>query len=367
MLHILRHVDFFADLKEAELQNIAGYIQEVTFSADEQIFCEGEQGNCFYIIAQGRVEIMKQIREDLDEQAELKTFERYDYFGEMSLLENTVRSASAKSLTDTALLRLYKDDFLQVCLEHPHILFCLIQTISARLRHSNEQFARVVNSLIKKNKMAAIGSAAAKIVHDIKNPITVTILTAQLVESLHPETGKYMQKIIKQTETLNDMVREILDFARGEHICLDIQPNLMDDFLQDITESLEPLAKDLNVMLNTDNRVEAPVPFDARRMRRVVINIVRNAMEAMSEPGGIRIETDIEDDHCRLSIIDCGPGIPEDLLATIFEPFVTRGKKSGTGLGLAISQKIVADHNGRIKASNWENGARFDIWLPLNP
>lgn len=366
MHQILRQVDFFNDLSDEALERVSAYTEKIVYEPDHEIFREGDEGDAFYIIAEGRIEIMKQIREDLAEQAELKIFEKNDYFGEMSLLDNTPRSATARTLLTTTLLRLPKEQFLQTCNEHPDILFRLMRTITSRLRHSNEQFARVVNSLIMKNKMAAIGSAASKIVHDIKNPITVIILSAQLVESLHPETAKYMKKVVKQTETLNDMVREILDFARGERISLEIEPVDLCEFFGSVVEDLEPVARDNKVELKVDCDITAPLPLDNRRMRRVIINIVKNAMEAMNDPGVIVLQAKEEGEFCRISIVDDGPGIPEDLLPTIFEPFVTRGKKSGTGLGLAISHKVVTDHRGRIEASNWEDGACFDIWLPLS-
>jgi len=367
MNEIMRRIDFFADLADDELAAIHPLLHEVRFAAGEEIFREGDEGNCLYIILDGRVEIRKLIRENIEEQAELKTFEPLDYFGEMSLVDNTFRSASAKAATDVKLLRIWKNDFLQICIEHPRILFHLMQTISLRLRHSNEQFADVLNTLLMKNKMAAIGTAAAKIVHDIKNPITVIILTAQLMEALYPETAKYVSKIVKQTETMNEMVHEILDYSRGENIALDIESNDLAAFLGSVHEDLEALARDLHIELAMRNEVAVPVSFDNKRMKRVVVNIVKNAMEAIRGEGRVELIATVEAGKLHLAITDNGPGIPEDLLPTIFEPFVTRGKKTGTGLGLAISQKIVADHHGSIVAANGEKGARFDIYLPIAP
>ncbi len=365
MVNILRNVPFFSSLSDEDLRQIAEYFRELTFNAGDVVFTEGEKGDSFYILKEGALEITKRIRDDLETEAELSTMEPYEFFGEMSLLDESPRSATAKAITDVIVLRMDKNDFLDVCIQHPQVIFHLTKTMSKHLRNTNNQFASVLDNLIKRNKLAAIGSAASKIVHDIKTPITVIVLTAQLIENLYPDTSKYIQRIVRQTGVLDDMVREILDFARGERINLDIKPVDMDTFCSNVMEDMYPIAKDRGIELRVINNVNKPVGFDQKRIKRTVVNIIKNSMEALGTSGDINVETRECEERLHIAIWDNGPGIPEDILPTIFEAFVTKGKKDGTGLGLAISKKVVSDHRGEITASNYDGGARFDIYLPM--
>ncbi len=365
MVNILRNVHFFDSLSNDELMIVSEHFHEMRLPAGKIVFSENEIGDSFYILKEGSLEITKKIRDDLDTQAELNTLEPYEFFGEMALVDESPRSATAKAVTDVVLLRMDKRDFLKICLQYPQVIFNLTKTMSKHLRNTNKQFATVLDNLITRNKLAAIGSAASKIVHDIKTPITVIVLTAQLLETLYPDTSKYIKRIVQQTSVLDDMVREILDFAKGERIALDIQPCCMDDLCSDIMEDMYPIAKDRDIELRVINHVENPVHLDRKRIKRTLVNIIKNAMEAVGKNGNIDIETKREDDRLHISIRDNGPGIPEEILPSIFEAFVTKGKTNGTGLGLAICKKVVNDHKGEITASNIERGARFDIYLPM--
>jgi signal transduction histidine kinase len=108
-----------------------------------------------------------------------------------------------------------------------------------------------------------------------------------------------------------------------------------------------------------------PVPHDANRVRQVLINLMKNAAEAMPGGGEIRVATDFADGYAELRVTDTGGGIPPDVAGRIFEPFCTT-KESGTGLGLAVCQRIVEDHKGEIAyASSPGKGTTFTVRLPV--
>jgi signal transduction histidine kinase len=364
-LVILKKIDFFKSLKNRDLEKISSFFHEALYRKDEVIFKEGEPGDSFYILKDGRVGITIRLNEDTNAEAELRVFEPHEYFGEMSLIDNSPRSATARAITDSVLFRIMKDDFIKVSLNYPGIITSLIRTMSDRIRATNEQFAHVLESLINKSKMAAIGSAASKIVHDIKTPITSIVLTAQQLEELFPNTKKFTGRIVKQTKILNEMVREILDFASGAMSSLEIVENELGSFFKNILESLEPLAAEKGIKIQLDNPVDSHIYFDALKIERTIINIVKNAVEAMERPGVITIRCKEKNGNLHIAIFDNGPGIPEDILQTVFDPFVSKGKTVGTGLGLSMCQKVVHDHKGSITACNLKKGgARFDIILP---
>lgn len=362
---ILRKIDFFKDLKNQDLEKISSFFHEALYRKNEVIFEEGEPGDSFYILKDGRVGITIRLNEDTNTEAELRVFEPHEYFGEMSLIDNSPRSATARAITDSVLFRIMKNDFIKVSLNYPGVITSLIRTMSDRIRATNEQFAHVLESLINKSKLAAIGSAASKIVHDIKTPITTIVLSAQQLEELFPDTKKFTGRIVKQTKILNEMVREILDFASGALSSLEIVENDLDSFFKEILESIEPLAAEKEIKIQLDNTVDSNIFFDALKIERTIINIVKNAVEAMERPGVINIRCKKKNGNLHIAIFDTGPGIPEDILQIVFDPFVSKGKTVGTGLGLSMCQKVIHDHKGSITACNpKKGGARFDIILP---
>jgi len=107
-------------------------------------------------------------------------------------------------------------------------------------------------------------------------------------------------------------------------------------------------------------------PFDAGQMKQVFLNLLKNAMQAMTRGGRLTVETGANSEAVWVNISDTGSGIPEEKLNRIFEPFFTT-KKKGSGLGLMIVQRIVRDHFGRIDVeSKPRQGTTFRVWLPLH-
>jgi len=108
------------------------------------------------------------------------------------------------------------------------------------------------------------------------------------------------------------------------------------------------------------------IPFDPEKIKQVIINLIKNAIEAISEEGKLIIQTDQDRDFVKIHITDTGIGIPAESINEIFNPFFST-KKKGTGLGLAISYKIIKDHKGEIKiSSELGKGSSFVIYLPVS-
>ena len=107
-------------------------------------------------------------------------------------------------------------------------------------------------------------------------------------------------------------------------------------------------------------------PIDATQLQQVLVNLVKNAMQAMTTGGVLTLQTGETSDGVWVSVADTGGGIPQEQINRIFEPFYTT-KKKGSGLGLMIVQRIVGAHNGRVEVeSNVGRGATFRVWLPLH-
>lgn len=235
--------------------------------------------------------------------------------------------------------------------------------------------ARLLEDKIKSEKFTAIGQMASGIIHDIKNPMTTIKGFAGLMgdmEFTKEERKEYCTMITDEVDRLVSMVEDLLAFAKGFKSKLNIEKCNAEKYFLDIVPYIEKsmTARDIKVVSSLDYKNELNI--DLEKFKRVVFNIAGNAREAMHQGGKFLILTRQVDNGIEIVFSDTGSGIPDEIIDTIFEPFVTKGKKSGTGLGLAITKKIVEEHNGSINAINGNysgvedfNGANFVIMLPV--
>jgi len=158
---------------------------------------------------------------------------------------------------------------------------------------------------------------------------------------------------------------EIADFIKPTH--LNIQMSDVNQVIEETLAMMSPALRERNitpsVSLSSDISM---VPFDTEKIKQVLINVIKNSMEAISEEGKLTIQTDQDRDFVKICIADTGIGIPAESINEIFNPFFST-KKKGTGLGLAISYKIIKDHKGEIKiSSELGKGSSFVIYLPVS-
>jgi two-component system, sporulation sensor kinase E len=185
------------------------------------------------------------------------------------------------------------------------------------------------------------------------------------------------------TQEISQKLEQYLDVAKGEINRLDyiitqflqairpVPPQLKPDSLNDVVEKTMELLRPelenrgLTVSMKLARRLAA-APLDATQMQQVLVNLIKNAMQAMTRGGTLTLQTGENDDGVWVSVGDTGGGIPQEQINRIFEPFYTT-KKKGSGLGLMIVQRIVRAHNGRIELeSHVGRGTTFRIWLPLH-
>lgn len=360
-----RRINFFDGLTEKVVDEFSRDLHRIRIPQGEAIIAEQTHGDNLFLICRGRIEISKVLDSSETPYARLSILEPGDFFGEMSIIDNEPRSANAIALEDVELLVIDKDSFSNLVFSHPIVMFNLIRTMSHRLRDTNTKFIELMNEMISKNRLMAIGMAASKIIHDIKTPLTVIVLTAQILENLFPNSKEFTESIVKQTKMIDQMVREILDFAKGQESPPIIQKVDMDHLLQDIKETYGHTLKGRNIELKINNQVRETVHFDENKIRRVILNLLKNSSEAITDEGIIQINATLQAGWLQISVVDNGPGIPDSIMERLFEPFVTVGKAHGTGLGLAICRKIVNEHRGRLEyVPTATTGTRFDIRLP---
>jgi signal transduction histidine kinase len=161
------------------------------------------------------------------------------------------------------------------------------------------------------------------------------------------------------------MQREVLEFARGEKRVL-VRKVYLGTFFEDLATELKSGLAGTKVGFHLELGDRGTARFDQNKIKRVVHNLVRNAVEAMGTKGGtvtLRVARS-PDKSLVLEVSDTGPGIPKQIESRLFESFVTAGKKGGTGLGLAIVKKIISEHGGAVDVHSTNAGTTFTLTLP---
>ncbi len=355
-------IPLFRNLKSAELQALRLIAQERRFAAGQEIFREGAPGDGIYFVKDGLVEI------STDAGAH-RVFSRLgpgEIFGEMAVIEDRPRSANAAAVQETEVFFLPRKQMLD-CIEHsPGLAFALLQQISHRLREFSHRHIREV---LEAERLAVVGNFARSIIHDLKNPLSIIGLTAEIFSSpnLKPEIRSQTQaRIQRQVQRINDLVTDILAFTEGRSHA-DIRPNDFRAFVLELVAELasETAAKSMRLVLENEPPAGL-LPFDARRLGRVFHNLVHNATDFLDEGGTIYLRFKPDDRNLLVEIEDTGPGIAPEIADKLFHPFATHGKAHGTGLGLSICKKIIEDHGGKISCrSEPGHGAIFCFTLPL--
>lgn len=223
-------------------------------------------------------------------------------------------------------------------------------------RHEREQSGR----------LSALGRLFSGIVHDLRGPLAVISGYAQLMATTNDGAARADQAkiIMKQFDAIGAMQREILEFARGERSLL-IRRLFLEKFFSEIERELQRDLEGTKVKVHLELMDRGTARFDELKISRVIGNLARNAIEAMSEQGGtLTLRVAREADDLILTVADTGRGIPEEVRRKLFTSFVTSGKQGGTGLGLSIVKRIVDDHRGTITVESSPSGTRFVIRLP---
>jgi len=222
----------------------------------------------------------------------------------------------------------------------------------------------------KAERMAAIGGALSGIVHDLRTPLTLLDGYARLLsrEGEAAERQALRDKHKRQIAVVNDMIQDVLAFARGQSQVLP-RRLWMRDFMGDLAEMLQIELAGSKVNVSMADTYRGAVRMDDAKMKRVVTNLVRNALEAMGEAGGeLRIGATLDQNDAGrviISVSDTGPGIPKEMEGRLFQSFATHGKAHGTGLGLAIVKTIVDQHEGTLEVRSTPGvGTTFEISLP---
>jgi PAS domain S-box-containing protein len=218
--------------------------------------------------------------------------------------------------------------------------------------------------VIHSERMAALGELAARVAHEIRNPlISIGGFARRLEKKLTDDTREYARIIVNEVSRLENILKEILGFVKSSKI---VKRSLnINDLLNNIIDFISPETHEKqNRIVNELSEKPLMTIIDHDRIKEAILNIITNALQA-TDHGTITIKTRQEDNEAVIELSDTGCGIKQEDIKSIFNPFFTT-KSQGTGLGLAVTHKIIQEHNGKIKVESvWGGGTAFRIYLPL--
>jgi len=357
----------FSQLPSDEMERVKQAMQERAYTSGQTIFHEGDPGDGLYVIKSGTVEISAVV----GNQGESRVFANEGpgaVFGEMTIADSQPRSATAIAREESLVYFVPREAILLAMSRAPAFTTSLMQAITQRLREFTRQY---IDETLQTERLALVGRFTRSIVHDLKNPLNIIGIAADMAasERATPETRQNgRERIRKQINRISALVNEVVEFTRGSSSTFVLAPVEFDRLVQQAVEELHP---DLNMRSVTLELVTDPpavrVPANPERLLRVFHNLCGNAAEAMKDGGKIRLAFALEGKLVRTTISDTGPGIAPEIAGKLFTAFVTHGKPNGTGLGLSICQRIIEDHRGRITGGNGpEGGAQFIFTLPVS-
>jgi len=382
--HFLRKVPFFQNLNDEDIREIMRYCREEELSPGQVIFYEGDTADRFYIVLEGEVEVWKDYDSPYADLLAVHGINKL--FGEMALVDDLPRSATVVTRTRTRMLYINEEEFQRLLKENSLVALAIIRSLSAMVRKSNQSFVEDLRErnrqlqkaydelqaaqaeLLRNERLTTLGKFSSMILHDIRNPISVIKAYADMLKLSSSENSKdckYIDKISFETERLNQLANELLDYSRGE-IRLDMGIVSIPDFFREICEFTEHRLSSKEVRVECSYDYDGQVIMDHQRMLRVFSNLLENARKAMGRSGNCRVTAVRKNEMVKFTVQDDGSGMSPEVLEHIFEPFYSSSPNGGTGLGMAIVKSVVEAHQGTIDIDSTEGeGTEVSIKLPL--
>lgn len=384
-IEILKNVIIFSEVKSEIIKRIAASLVDVNVDKDDHVFLKGDQLNAMYIIVDGSVKVH-------DGKHIFTTFGINDFFGEYSLIDSSVRSATVTAIENTHLLRLDQKVFNKIMDDNVEVARGVLKALIKRLRNSNILEENLTQksleiekqkNAIEKNKKELEELNATKdkfftiIAHDLKNPFNTVIgLSELLMERYDTYNEEKIKDFIKQIHKFSKntylLLENLLQWAKSQTGRLSIEIEKVDIFTL-VTENLNLFkgkAENKGVKLTSNVDIGMYALIDKNMIKTVIRNLISNAIKYTPKGGQVGIKASKKDEFIYVTVFDTGVGIQKENLDKIFKidsSISTQGTddETGTGLGLILSREFVEKNRGEISVnSEEEKGSEFTIKLP---
>lgn len=366
-------------------------MEETVFAEGEIVFREGDAADACFLIQDGRVAV---VIGDIDAPVAVLHREPGEMVGEMALLDEQPRSASILALEETHLLRIKRNDFEHLIEIDPAITKKLLSMLSYRLRNAHtintanvrrrKNLSTQLSQLTEENEFLQELQRARQettdlIVHDLRNPLANLYGTLKMLEIVLPpdllEKHRELMSIAGLAyERMRRLVDSLLDMRGMESGERELELTAVDMCVL-VKESVRLASfivekRQIQVNMHMPEK-QALVLVDEEMLRRVLANLIDNALKHLPEKGVLTLQVQSLEMYLQVSVMDNGPGIPEEDRERIFRPFAQtdkeRKQRRGYGLGLTFSYQAIEAHNGRIwvEAGDHGVGSKFVFTLPF--
>lgn len=385
-IEILKDVIIFSESNEKNLEKLASSLIDVFVEKGDVVFHKGDHLNAMYIIVKGKVKVH-------DGNYIFTEFGEKDFFGEYSLIDSSVRSATVTAIEDTNLLRLDQTSFHQITEDNAEVSWAVLKALIKRLRNNNIIEENLTLNSIKierqrdeldkqKKELEELNATKDKffaiIAHDLKNPFnTVMGLAELLIERFDSydsdKIKEFITQIYKYSNNAFNLLDNLLHWAKSQTGKIEVRLEKV-DISEIISENFrfhQEDANNKNIKLVSNVQVNTFAFIDRNMITTVLRNLISNSIKFTNNGGIINVEANIGKDDIEISVIDNGVGISEVNIKKIFNinsNLSTQGTadEPGTGLGLIISKEFVEKNGGTISVKSKEGkGTQFIFTVPV--
>ncbi len=369
---LLHQHPFFDGVDRADVDALAALATTREFTPGQVVYDESDPAESLGLLLSGRVRFEKRAASDERKFRIVGEAARGEAFGEIGAMLGSTRFLRVTA-TEPSLIAFLPAETVRGIRDAQSPL--ARRLCDVLIRHLCDTTARYVEDSASQERLVTLGTMVSSVAHDLRTPITLVNLNAQLIETVSSTAdpaltallAKHCRNIEAQVERMMGMLEEVADFTHGrsgdDYTRIDLL-ELFDTFRFLNAPYWESAG--VAVEFRGDRTV---VEAEPRKLLRVLQNLVGNAVDAMEGRPGARIvlTAGLRDDATAfITVCDNGPGIPEKIRENFWEPFVTSGKARGTGLGTAICRALVESHGGSITFRTESNkGTQFDITLPV--
>ncbi|MEO0510722.1 MAG: ATP-binding protein [Verrucomicrobiota bacterium] len=353
---------FIRCVSEERKSIVVGAIDVLELESGDMIFDEQSEPDALFLILKGSVEFTK-LKSDGNHQPVSESGEGA-FFGEVGVFTGERRALGAFA-KGVCILGKVPESTVKLIIEDAEPVRKILESV---IQHLNSTTSHYMNEVMRTEKLALVGTMVSSILHDFKNPFAIISMGAQLIlrnSRDNEKVTKLCNNIESQIRSMVHMANDLAAFSRGENE-IEISNVSLKALFKYFNELNAPVIADGKVTLELEHN-HISMEGDQIKLLRVLQNLVGNAIDAIlskKENGHVSVIAKLTGDNVILTVSDDGPGIPEEIQDTLFEPFVTQGKTGGTGLGTAIAKSIITSHNGHIDFETGAQGTTFTVCLP---
>ena len=389
----------FKGLDDSELREMADLTEIRTYPPGHVLCQEGAFEDIFYIVADGKIVITKQMSEGEPEKV-LRVGGRGDMVGEMALIQNAPRAATVRATSECTVLEMEKQDFETILSHSPRMAMDIIRITLDRIRSNDQAMIadlQKTNKILRqldRNKLEFIQVAA----HELRTPLTVLLGYVKILRSLidlktNASLGGVLEGILKGTDRIHEIVNMMLDVTRIDADTLKVAyvPVPLKRLVNDLVHDLQPVAEirrlDIKVMHAEE---ELNILGDPTLIQKALYQLLVNAIKYTPDGGSVSVSTrqvkaENEAPEVQIEVHDTGIGLDEEHHELVFEKFYQVGsvalhssgrtsfKGGGPGLGLAIVRGVARAHGGKawVESRGHDEttfpGSSFFLQLPVQP